>query len=162
MDQGTEAYCEFSSIWQNNSSDFWFWINGSGEGGAAQNGYQFYAAYNTGVWNYKIKKLTSGTATDLGAFEAGPTLSAGDRIGVRHDGVSSLTWYYKPLGGVWSPASGISVIYDSTYLSGHIGISKGFQDVTTKIVLFGGGTSSVNKIISSNIRPRRTVPGLCR
>ena len=140
---GVEAYATLVTPWQNNSSDFWFWMNGSGENTAARDGYKLYTVHFNGTWFYTVYRVDNDVETELTpTFEAGPTLASGDKLGGEITPGGTITWYHKPSAGAWGVASGISTRSDATYTSGHIGLSKGFNDVTTSIDDFGGGTIS--------------------
>lgn len=138
---GVEVYATIVSPWQNDSSDFWFWMNGSGEGGSARDGYKLYTAYNGGTWFYTVYRADNDVETELTpTFEVGPTLASGDKLGGEIMADGTITWYYKASAGSWGAASGVSTRSDATYTSGHIGISKGFNDTTSALDDFGGGT----------------------
>ncbi len=138
---GVEAYVTILTPWANNSSDFWFWMNGNAENAAGRDGYKLYAVYFTGAWYYTVYRADNDVDTELTpSFEAGPTLASGDKLGGEIMADGTITWYYKASAGSWGAASGVSTRSDATYTSGHIGISKGFNDTTSALDDFGGGT----------------------
>jgi hypothetical protein len=153
---GVEAYVTLLNPWANNSSDFWFWMNGNAENAAGRDGYKLYAIYNTGVWYYNVYRTDNDVETELTpSFEAGPTLASGDKLGGEIAVGGTITWYYKASAGSWGAASGVSTRSDATYTSGHIGLSKGFNDTTTSLDDFGGGT-----IVASSSVKRFTLLGV--
>lgn len=137
---GAEAYVTLTSVWANNNSDFWFWMHGRSEGTSGRDGYVAYAYYNGGTWRYKMDRIDNEVATEIRAAQAGPTLGAGDKLGLECSTSGVFTWYYKASAGSWGAASGLSTTTDTTYTSGHIGVSKGFNDTTSVLDDFGGGT----------------------
>lgn len=137
---GIEVYVKLITPWQNNSSDFWFWVAGNAENTTGLDGYQPYVYYSAGTWFYTIWRFDNNVGTELTpSAEAGPTFADGDQIGIELSG-GTFTFKYKTAAGSWGNASGVSTRSDSTYTSGHIGISKGFNDTTTSLDDFGGGT----------------------
>lgn len=137
---GIEVYVKLVTPWQNNSSDFWFWVAGNAENTTGLDGYQAVVYYSAGTWFYTIWRYDNNVGTELTpSAEAGPTLADGDQIGIELSG-GTFTYKYKTAAGSWGDASGVSTRSDSTYTSGHIGISKGFNDTTTSLDDFGGGT----------------------
>lgn len=138
---GAEVYVKLVTPWQNNTSDFWLWMNGNSEGTTNVDGYQLYVPYNTGVWYYTVYRHDNNVSTELTpSFEAGPTFADGDQIGGEITAGGTITFYYKTAAGSWGPAAGVSTRSDTTYTSGHIGASKGYTDTTTSLDDFGGGT----------------------
>lgn len=137
---GVEAYVTILNPWANNASDFWFFVHGRSEGSSAVDGYMAVAYYTSGTWYYTVQRLDNEVATELTpSAEAGPTLANGDKLGIEATAAGVFTWYYKPAAGAWGQASGVSTRSDSTYTSGHIGVSKGFHDTTSTLDDFGGG-----------------------
>jgi len=137
-----EVYVTFTTIWGNASSDFWFWLQGSGEDNASNanlDGYIAYAAYSAGSWVYTLSRVDNGVSTEIRAAQTGPTLANGDKLGMECSASGVFTWYHKPAAGSWGAASGLSTTTDTTYTSGHIGLSKGYADTTSVLDDFGGG-----------------------
>lgn len=145
---GSEAFVTLNNPWANNSSDLWLWMNGNAESTSGMDGYVLYTFYNAGTWSYVVTRNDNAVGTELTpSAEAGPTLANGDKFGGEITSGGTITFYYKAAAGSWGPASGVSTRSDATYTSGHIGVSKGFNDVTTTLDDFGGGT-----IVASSVR----------
>lgn len=136
---GSEAYITLTTLWSAAGSDLWLWLDGNAEETAGMDGYVFYTYYNGGSWYYYTVRRDNNVGTDLLAGDLGPTLASGDAVGAEHNG-GTLTWYRKPSGGSWAAMSDVATVSDSTYTSGHIGLSKGFADTTSVLDDFGGGT----------------------
>ncbi len=153
---GSEVYVTFSTLWTNTSSDVWLWIDGRDEA-VNNDGYLLYVSYNGTNWLYRSERYDNNISTVLQGNQTGPTLATGDALGAEHAVGGNLTIYHKPSGGSWAAASGVSVVNDSTYTSGHIGLSKGHADTTSRLDDFGGGTIVVS---SSTFTPHRMLLGV--
>lgn len=136
---GVEVYVTVTTWWNNASSDFWLWANGNNENAAGVDGYLTYIP-NGGTWS--INRTDNNVDTQLGATLVTQTISNGDAIGVSIQG-GTITGWYKASGGSWASQGTRS---DSTYTSGHIGVSKGFVDSTSVLDDFGGGTIPSSRV----------------
>ncbi len=151
---GVEVYASFPTVWNAAGSDGWFWLNGNAEPTAATDGYRCYFFYDTGSWKYGCDRHDNTVATNISADTVGPTLGSGDKLGVELTAAGLFTWYHFPSGGAWGVASGPTPFTDTTYTTGHIGISKGFNDTTSIVDDFSGGT-----IVASGTSRFRTLVG---
>ncbi len=136
---GSEVYFELTTVWANNSSDVWTWCNGSNENTGSVDGYAMVAGRSSGTWDWYAYRLDNGTWTQLGAMLGTQTLSAGDAVGIDCGRTGDFQAYYKASGGSWVTLG--TTRNDTTYTSGHIGLSKGYLDSTSVVDNFGGGTT---------------------
>lgn len=146
---GTEAYISLSTVWQNANSDFWLWICGSNENTANASGYQLYIFNNGTIWTWRLFRYDNGVATKLGADLGTQALGNGDRVGIAVSAAGVIQAWYKALGSDWATFG--TTRTDTNYTSGHIGVSKGFVDVTSVLDDFGGGTSQATTFLDDMV-----------
>lgn len=155
---GAEVFVTIPTWWANASSDFWLWMHGRSEGSSAMDGYKLYVSTSGGNNIWQLYRLDNEVATQLGADLGTQNISNGDAIGLECTASGIFQAYYKASGGGWATVG--STRSESTYTSGHIGVSKGFNDTTSSLDDFGGGT-----IVSPGVsytRLERGLRGLCR
>lgn len=140
---GSEVYFDVPTVWANNASDVWTWCNGQNENTASVDGYTMVAGRGTGSWVWTAYRVDNGSWTQLGASLGTQTLSSGDSVGIECGPTGILQAYYKASGGSWTTIG--TTRTDTTYTSGHIGLSKGYLDVTSVVDNFGGGNMSTLK-----------------
>lgn len=150
---GSEVYFELPTVWANNSSDVWTWCNGQSENTASVDGYAMVAGRSTGSWEWYLYRLDNGTWTQLGASLGTQLLSAGDALGIECGSTGIFQTYYKASGGSWATLG--TTRTDTTYTSGHIGLSKGYLDSTSVVDNFGGGNIVVGGAGASHVYKRR-------
>jgi hypothetical protein len=132
---GVEAYATIPTWWNNASSDFWLWTNGNAENTSGVDGYMM-ALNNAGTW--QLHRFDNNVGTQVGANLGTQVVGSGDSVGVEVIAGGTHQAYYKASGGSWATLG--STRSDNTYTSGHIGLSKGYQDTTSVVGDFGGGT----------------------
>lgn len=135
---GSEVYFDVTTVWANNASDVWTWCNGQNENSGSVDGYAMVAGRSTGSWVWVLYRVDNGAWTKLGADLATQLLSAGDGVGIECGTSGIFQTYYKASGGSWTTLG--TTRTDTTYTSGHIGLSKGYLDSTSVVDNFGGGT----------------------
>ncbi len=135
-----QAYSTIPTWWANASSDFWLWCQGANENTASADGYQLYVPHGG---NWLVVRVDNTVGTQLGAALGTQTVNSGDGIGLDCGGTGTLqAWYHAALASTWSTLG--TSRSDTTYTSGHIGVSKGFVDTTSVLDDFGGGTVHVD------------------
>src|SRR5688572_9537768 len=134
---GAEVYIEYPALWQAAGSDGQLFINTANEDTGALDGYRFRFSWSSGTtWSYGLRREDDEVSTTLGS-DSTMTFVAGDSLGLEHAVGGTITMHRKT-SGTWSALGTRS---DNTYTSGHIGISKGFNDTTSRLDNFGGGTT---------------------
>ena len=155
---GVEAYVTIVTMWQNNSSDLWLWVNGSAENTSGVDGYTLYIRQSGGVYRWRLFRKDNGVETQLGGDIGSQAIANGDAIGLEVRSGGTFQAYYKPSGGSWATVG--TTRSDNTYTSGHIGYSKGFVDTTSVLDDFGGGTIPGSSALLSRLE--RGLRGVCR
>lgn len=130
-----QVYVTITTWWSNASSDFWLWCHGGSENTASADGYQLYVPHGG---NWLVVRVDNTVVTQLGASLGTQVISNGDAVGLECGGTGTLQAYYRASAGSWGTFG--SSRSDSTYTSGHIGVSKGYADSTSVLDDFGGGT----------------------
>jgi hypothetical protein len=141
---GAEVFIDLPTIWQAAGSDGFLSCNTANEG-SAFDGYVFYFVWNAGsTFDFCFFRYDdeSGTILDCGTV----TLVNGDSVGLECAADGTLTAYRKNA-GTWTALS--PTASDTTYTSGHIGVSKGVNDTTSVLDNFGGGTIGLASVTSS-------------
>lgn len=133
---GTEAYFTYTTLPAAAATDTFIWLNGNAENTGGVDGYFCYISKAAGVWTWSINKVTDGSISQLGANLSTQTIANGDGFGCSHE-AGVLTAWWKNGGSAWASMGTRS---DSTYTTGHIGFSIGFETNTDGVAdNFGGG-----------------------
>lgn len=155
---GVEVYVTIPTMWINNSSDVWLWLNGNAENSSGVDGYILYISQSGGAFTWILNRKDNGVDTQLGGNIGTQAIANGDAIGLEDLNGGTLQAYYKPSGGSWGTTG--TTRSDNTYTSGHIGYSKGFVDSTSILDDFGGGTIPGSSVLFSRLE--RGLRGICR
>jgi len=146
---GVEAYVDFTTIHTSTVDyDAWLWLNGNAENTGGVDGYICYFNKTSGgVIEWGLYIVTNNVITRLGAaINTTQDLSNGNKIGCSHDGTTLEMFYHN--GTSWTSMGTRS---DSTYTTGHIGVSIGTNTNTDGVIdNFSGG----NIVTASSLRSR--------
>lgn len=135
----------------NGSTDY-LWINLATPGSTAVDGYFIAVNYNSGTDTIEVYRIDNDGFTIINSA-VNQEITAGDSIGVWHDGVNTLKVYLKT-GGVWSL---LGTFPAATYLSGYIGLGAdrdtGRLDDFFGGTVSGGGPTTFTQSVSGGITP---------
>lgn len=138
---GVEAYVTVNTIHASTVDwDFWLWLNGNAENTAGVDGYLCYFNKTSGgVIEWGLYIVTNNSISRLGAaINTTQDIASGNKVGCSVTAGTLEMWYHN--GTSWTSMGTRS---DSTYTTGHLGVSIG-TDTNTDGILedFGGGTLS--------------------